>query len=73
MSDRGTSRRRRWISKASAYGEIFDFALNAIAQRMGEEFAGATFTPDGKILFVNIQASSAVTFVIWGPFRKGAL
>ena len=54
-------------------GEIFDFALNAIAQRMGEEFAGATFTPDGKVLFVNIQASSGVTFAIWGPFRKGAL
>jgi secreted PhoX family phosphatase len=54
-------------------GEIFDFALNAIPRREGEEFAGATFTPDGKVLFVNIQASSGLTFAIWGPFQKGAL
>jgi uncharacterized protein len=54
-------------------GEIFDFALNAIERRMGEEFAGSTFTPDGKVLFVNIQASSGLTFAIWGPWKKGAL
>lgn len=54
-------------------GGIFDFALNAIPQRMGEEFAGSTFSPDGRVLFVNIQASSANTFAIWGPFRRGAL
>jgi secreted PhoX family phosphatase len=54
-------------------GGIFDFALNAIERREGEEFAGATFTPDGKVLFVNIQASSGLTFAIWGPWRKGAL
>ncbi|MGI8707399.1 MAG: alkaline phosphatase PhoX, partial [Actinomycetota bacterium] len=54
-------------------GEIFDFALNAIPQRMGEEFAGATFTPDGRVLFVNIQAGSALSFAIWGPWEKGAL
>jgi uncharacterized protein len=54
-------------------GEIFDFALNAIAGRAGEEFAGSTFAPDGKVLFVNIQASSGLTFAIWGPWRKGAL
>jgi hypothetical protein len=54
-------------------GEIFDFALNAIPQRQGEEFAGATFSPDGKVLFVNIQASSGVTFAIWGPWKRGAL
>jgi secreted PhoX family phosphatase len=54
-------------------GEIFDFALNAIPQRMAEEFAGATFSSDGKVLFVNIQASQGTTFAIWGPWRKGAL
>ena len=54
-------------------GDIFDFALNAIPQRMAEEFAGATFSSDGKVLFVNIQASSGLTFAIWGPWRKGAL
>ena len=54
-------------------GEIFDFALNAIAGRGQEEFAGSTFTPDGKVLFVNIQASSGITFAIWGPWRRGVL
>jgi secreted PhoX family phosphatase len=54
-------------------GGIFDFALNALADRQGEEFAGSTFTPDGKVLFVNIQASSGMTFAIWGPWKRGAL
>ncbi|MGH2787527.1 MAG: alkaline phosphatase PhoX [Actinomycetota bacterium] len=54
-------------------GEIFDFARNAIPRREGDEFAGATFSPDGQVLFVNIQASSGLTFAIWGPFEKGAL
>jgi secreted PhoX family phosphatase len=54
-------------------GEIFDFALNAIAGRQGEEFAGSTFTHDGKVLFVNIQASSGLTFAIWGPWQRGVL
>jgi len=38
--------------------------------RFGEEFAGATFSPDGGTLFVNIQASRAVTFAIWGPWGR---
>ena len=54
-------------------GEIFNFASNEIPQRKQEEFAGATFTPDGQVLFVNIQASSALSFAIWGPWEKGAL
>ncbi|MGH3100319.1 MAG: alkaline phosphatase PhoX, partial [Thermoleophilia bacterium] len=54
-------------------GGIFDFALNAMERRMGDEFAGSTFTPDGKVLFVNIQAAAGLTFAIWGPWKKGAL
>jgi secreted PhoX family phosphatase len=54
-------------------GEIFDFALNAIPRREGDEFAGSTFSADGKLLFVNIQASSGLTFAIWGPWENGAL
>ena len=49
------------------------FALNAIGGRMQEEFAGSTFAPDGKVLFVNIQASSGLTFAIWGPWKRGVL
>jgi uncharacterized protein len=62
-----------YLRGVTRHGQIFDFALNAIPQRMAEEFAGATFTPDGKVLFVNIQASSGLTFAIWGPWKKGAL
>jgi secreted PhoX family phosphatase len=54
-------------------GGIFDFARNAMFRREGDEFAGATFTPDRDVLFVNIQASSGLTFAIWGPWENGAL
>jgi secreted PhoX family phosphatase len=54
-------------------GQTFDFALNAMRGSTDEEFAGATFSPSGKTLFVNIQFETALTFAIWGPFGKGAL
>jgi hypothetical protein len=55
-------------------GQIFDIALNRLVSqlngnpRFGDEFAGATFSPDGSTLFVNIQASRGMTFAIWGPW-----
>jgi secreted PhoX family phosphatase len=58
-------------------GQIFDIALNRLrrntppfAARFGEEFAGATFSPDDETLFVNIQASQGITFAIWGPWER---
>jgi secreted PhoX family phosphatase len=58
-------------------GQIFDIALNRLtrnappnAPRFGEEFAGATFSPDGETLFVNIQAAQGITFAIWGPWAR---
>jgi secreted PhoX family phosphatase len=50
-------------------GEIFNFALNV---HNDSEFAGATFSPDGETLFVNIQ-SPGITFAISGPWEDGAL
>ena len=50
-------------------GQIFDFGRNDLN---GSEFAGATYSPDGQTLFVNIQ-SPGITFAITGPFEKGAL
>jgi secreted PhoX family phosphatase len=56
--------------------QIFDIALNRLtrnvggAPRFGEEFAGATFSPDGQTLFVNIQASQGISFAIWGPWQQ---
>jgi secreted PhoX family phosphatase len=56
-------------------GHLFDIALNRLvsssgANRFNDEFAGATFSPDGETLFVNIQASRGMTFAIWGPWDR---
>ena len=48
-------------------GEIFDFAQNIAND---SELAGATFSPDGQTLFVNIQATGQ-TVAIWGPWDAG--
>lgn len=51
-------------------GEIFDLAeLNSSNT---SELAGATFSPDGKILFFNVQ-SPGITYAITGPWERGAL
>jgi uncharacterized protein len=55
-------------------GQLFDVALNRLVSstgspRFNDEFAGSTFSPDGKTLFVNIQASRGMSFAIWGPWR----
>jgi uncharacterized protein len=66
-----------YLRGLSRGGQIFDIALNRLrrnappfAARFGEEFAGATFSPDGETLFVNIQASAGITFAIWGPWAR---
>jgi hypothetical protein len=58
-------------------GAIFDFARNLLND---DEFAGACFSPDGTMLFVNIMgstldagASKGVTVAIRGPWERGAL
>jgi secreted PhoX family phosphatase len=38
----------------------------------GIEFCGATFSPSGRHLFVNVQVPG-VTFAIEGPWRRGIL
>ncbi|WP_078544840.1 alkaline phosphatase PhoX [Litchfieldia alkalitelluris] len=47
-------------------GKVYPFAANRLNNN---EFAGPTFSPDGKTLFVNIQ-KPGVTFAIWGPFAR---
>ena len=66
-----------YIRRLDADGQLQNLALNRLRRnadptmtRFGEEFAGATFSPDGDTLFVNIQASQAVTFAIWGPWGR---
>ena len=55
-------------------GLPFEFAVNIHNE---SEFAGACFSPDGNILFVNIFGGSApgsgMTCAITGPWRRGPL
>jgi uncharacterized protein len=63
-------------------GEVFPFAQNTMVLHgehngisgdfRGEEWAGATYSPDGRWLFVNIQ-TPGITFAITGPWDNGAL
>ena len=53
-------------------GRIFDLALNNVSENQDKEFAGACYSPDGGILFVNIQ-TPGVSFAIRGPWDKGAV
>ncbi|MGH9042457.1 MAG: alkaline phosphatase PhoX [Acidimicrobiia bacterium] len=50
-------------------GRAFEFARNRFSDG---EFTGTTFSPDGKVLFVNVQRPG-VTFAITGPWARGAL
>jgi secreted PhoX family phosphatase len=59
----------QWLVGINEHGEVFPFAFNALDDA---EFAGATFSPDGETLFVNVQGQPALTFAIWGPWRRGA-
>ena len=52
----------------TASGGLYRFAANA---RRDAEFAGATFSPDGGTLFVNLQ-QSGLTFAIKGPWDTRA-
>jgi secreted PhoX family phosphatase len=44
-----------------------DFAKNITKGFEATEFAGSTFSEDGKFLFVNLQSVGA-TFAIWGDW-----
>jgi secreted PhoX family phosphatase len=50
-------------------GEIFDLAKNIFEGFETREFAGATFSPDFKTLFANIQVPG-LTLAIWGPWQS---
>src|SRR5690606_23871195 len=61
-------------------GEIFPFVYHEGEQ----EWCGAAFSPDGRVLFVNIQGAASGdptdpslepgrTIAVWGPWSKGVL
>lgn len=51
-------------------GEIFDFC--EFNGPNDSEWAGATFSPGGRVLFFNLQ-SPGTTYAITGPWERGAL
>lgn len=65
--------------QTSSKGELYQFAKNVLFAQVaddrakqnfiGNEFAGACFSPNGKTLFVNIQ-TPGITFAIWGPWNR---
>jgi uncharacterized protein len=50
-------------------GKIADFAKNITPGKERTEFAGSTFSKDGKTLFVNLQAAG-LTLAIWGDWGR---
>jgi secreted PhoX family phosphatase len=81
VSERGTlvvcedSTEDNYLRGLSRGGQLWDIALNRASSAAGrprydDEFAGSTFSPDGRTLFVNIQASAGMSFAIWGPWER---
>jgi secreted PhoX family phosphatase len=72
--------RQTFLRGLTEDGTLYDFAANirpglipgTTTPQSWDEFAGATFSRDGKWLFVNIQ-TPGITFAITGPFSKGPL
>lgn len=56
----------QWLIAFGEDGAVYPFAKNPASD---EEFAGATFSPDGDTLFVNRQ-TPGITFAVWGPWRR---
>ena len=54
--------------KLQRLGELFLFGRNAMS---AGEFAGATFSPDGSTLFVNMQEDGLTVAITgdWGKFQ----
>jgi len=53
-------------------GAIYDFARNPVSfpGDCGAELSGPCFSPDGRVLFVNIQAPVGATVAIQGPWGR---
>jgi secreted PhoX family phosphatase len=58
-----------WLRGLTRDGRLFSIAQNRIGAG-NDEFAGSTFSHDGRTLYVNIQASSGLSIAIWGPWGR---
>ncbi len=61
-----------YIRGLTKEGRVFDVAKDVAGIAYRGEFAGATFSPDGETLFVNMQRPG-LTYAIWGPWSEGAV
>ena len=72
--------RQTFLRGLTDTGELFEFAANirtgtipdSSTPASFDEFAGASFSTDGRWLFVNIQ-TPGITFAITGPWARGPL
>ena len=64
LCEDGPDDQPQYLRGVTAAGALFDLAANPHS-----EFAGATFAPDGSVLFVNLQ-SPGISFAIEGPWRR---
>ena len=67
----------QYVRGVTRRGDIFDFVQQSEPMA---EFCGACYSPDGEILFFNIQGSTSstgtgfgATYAMWGPWWRGAL
>ena len=74
--------REQYMRGLSKEGEIFNLVRQPMVEggRRITEFAGACFSPDGRILFFNIQGATRSygvepggTYALWGPWSEGPL
>ncbi len=72
----------QYVRGLTPQGEIIDLVLAPLAPGLPDpsEFAGATFSPDGRVLFFNVQGGRSLattqpgaTYALWGPWEIGAL
>ena len=61
-----------YVRGLTSEGRVFDVAKDLAGIEVRGEFAGATFSPDGETLFVNMQRPG-LTYAIWGPWHQGAI
>jgi uncharacterized protein len=60
----------QYIRGVTPTGRIYTFARNAFSENNRySEFCGPCFSPDGSILFVNVQSAPSRTFAIRGPWH----
>jgi secreted PhoX family phosphatase len=66
LCEDGPDSQAQFLRGVTAAGKLYELAANNYS-----EFAGATFSPDGRTLFVNVQ-SPGITFAVTGPWGRSS-